>query len=153
MVLLAAPSWGGRKILEFQLGNLARNDTSLTGARRDSALAAIPARIDSLRASNPWMGFFIDHDVLAVARRVTVPTLLLNGGTDQQVTPEQAGELAAAIRAGGNRDVTTRVFPDMNHLFIYDPVGFPLGYSRLPRGAVEPVVVGTVVDWLVRHLE
>jgi fermentation-respiration switch protein FrsA (DUF1100 family) len=153
MVLLAAPSWGGRRILEFQLANLIRNDTTVAGARRDSALAAIPRRIDSLKASNPWMGFFIDHDVLAVARRVTTPSLLLFGGTDQQVTPEQAAELAGAIRAGGNRDVTSRVFPDLNHLFIYDPVGFPGGYSRLPRSAVEPAVVGTVVDWFVQRLK
>jgi hypothetical protein len=153
MALLAGPSWNGRRILEFQLANLTRSDTSLGAARRDSALAAIPARIDSLKASNPWMGFFIDHDVLAVARRVRVPTLLLNGGTDQQVTPEQAAELAAAIRAGGNRDVTSRVFPDLNHLFIYDPVGFPGGYGRLPRSAVEPVVVGAVVDWLAQRLK
>lgn len=153
LVLLAGPAWNGRRVLEFQLGNLARNDTTLKGARRDSAFARIPTRIDSMKASNPWMGFFIDHDVLAVARQVQTPVLILNGGTDQQVTPEQAAELADAMKAGGNRDVTATVFPDLNHLFIYDPVGFPLGYSRLPRSAVEPVVVGTVVEWLVPRLE
>ena len=152
MILMAGPSWGGRRILEFQLGNLGRADTTLTGARLDSALKRIPTRIDSMKASNPWMGYFIDHDVLAVARQVKVPVLILNGGTDQQVTPEQAEELAAAIRSSGNRDVTVRVFPDVNHLFIYDPVGFPGGYGRLPRSAVEPVVVGTVVEWLVQRL-
>lgn len=153
LVLMAAPSWNGRRILEFQLTNLTRNDTSLTGARLDSALAAIPPRIDSLTVANRWMGFFVDHDVLAAARRIRTPVLILNGGTDQQVTPEQAAELAAAIRAGGNPDVTVQVFPDLNHLFLYDPVGFPLGYGRLTRSSVEPVVVGTVVDWLVRQFE
>jgi uncharacterized protein len=152
MVLMAGPSWGGRRILEFQLGNLGRADTALTGLRLDSALKRIPTRIDSMKASNPWMGYFIDHDVLAVAKQVKVPVLILNGATDQQVTPEQAEELAAAIRSGGNRDVSVRVFPDVNHLFIYDPVGSPLGYGRLTRSAVEPTVVGTVVEWLVQRL-
>ena len=152
VVLMAGPSWGGRRILEFQLANIGTADTTLKGARRDSALKHIPTRIDSMKASNAWMGYFIDHDVLAVARQVKPPVLVLNGGTDQQVTPEQAEELAAAIRAGGNRDVTVRVFPDVNHLFIYDPVGFPLGYGRLTRSAVEPVVVGTLVEWLVQRL-
>jgi hypothetical protein len=69
------------------------------------------------------------------------------------VTPEQAAELAAAIREGGNTDVTAKVFPDLNHLFIYDPVGFPPGYARLTRSAVEPVVIGTVTDWLVAKLK
>lgn len=153
MVLLAAPSWGGRRILEFQLDNMARGDTSLKGARLDSALARIPHRIDSLRASNTWMKFFLDHDVLAVARRVSTPVLLLYGATDQQVTEVQAAELSKAIESGGNRDVTVRVFPDLNHLFLYDPVGFPGGYGRLTRSAVEPQVIGTLTDWLVQRLK
>lgn len=153
MALLAAPSWGGRKILEFQLNNMARGDTSLKGAKLDSALARIPVRIDSLRASNAWMKFFLDHDVLAIARQIKTPVLLLNGGTDQQVTPEQTAELAAAIKSGGNSDVTYRVFPDVNHLFLYDPVGFPGGYGRLTRSAVEPQVIGTVTEWLVQRLK
>ena len=152
LVVLAGPSWTGRKILDFQLRNLTNNDTTLKGTKKDSALAAIPGRIDSLKKTNTWMGFFLDHDVLATARQVKAPTLILNGGTDQQVTPEQAAELAAAIREGGNTDVTAKVFPDMNHLFIYDPVGFPLGYARLTRSSLEPVVVGTVVDWLALKL-
>ena len=152
MIIMAGPSWGGRRILEFQLANIGSADTSLKGARRDSMLKHIPIRIDSLKASNPWMGYFIDHDVLAVARQIKAPVLILNGGTDQQVTPEQAEELAAVIRSSGNRDVTVHVFKDVNHLFIYDPVGFPPGYGRLPRSAVEPVVVGTVVEWLVQRL-
>jgi dipeptidyl aminopeptidase/acylaminoacyl peptidase len=152
MVLMAGPSWGGRRILQFQLANLSTADTTLKGARRDSVLALIPARIDSMKAANPWMGYYIDLDVLGVARQVKTPVLILNGGTDQQVTPEQAEELAAAMKAGGNRDVTVRVFPDVNHLFIYDPVGFPLGYQLLTRSAVEPVVIGTLVDWLANRL-
>ena len=153
MALLAAPSWGGRKILEYQLTNLTRGDTSLKGTRLDSALARIPVRIDSMRSSSAWMKFFLDHDVLAVAKQVKTPTLLLNGATDQQVTPEQTAELAAAIKSGGTADVTFRVFPDLNHLFVYDPVGFPLGYARLVRNNVEPEVVGVTVDWLVAKLK
>ncbi|HJR63739.1 MAG TPA: alpha/beta fold hydrolase [Gemmatimonadaceae bacterium] len=152
LVIMAGPSWTGRKILDFQLRNLTNNDTTLKGAKKDSVLAAIPGRIDSLKKHNPWMGFFLDHDVLAIARQIKQPALVLVGGTDQQVTPEQAAELAAAIREGGNTDVTAKVFPDVNHLFIYDPVGFPPGYARLTRSAVEPVVIGTVVDWLAARL-
>jgi hypothetical protein len=152
IVLLAGPSWSGRRILEFQLGNLARADTSLTGARLDSALARIPARIDSMKSASPWMDFFMDYDVLAVARQVRAPVLVLNGGTDLQVTAEQANELAETMRSGGNRDVTVHVFPDVNHLFIHDRVGMPTGYARLTRSAVEPEVVGMLVEWLVDRL-
>ncbi len=151
-VLMAGPSWNGRRILEFQIGNNVRGDTTLKGPKLDSALSRVPARIDSMRNSNPWMKFFIDHDVLAAARLMKTPVLILNGATDLQVTAAQAAELAAAIRAGGNRDVTTHVFTDLNHLFIYDPVGTPSGYSRLTRSAVEPAVVGMLVEWLIQRL-
>ncbi|MEX2283789.1 MAG: alpha/beta fold hydrolase [Gemmatimonadota bacterium] len=152
-VLMAGPAWNGRRVLEFQIGNNVRNDTTLKGARLDSALARVPARVDSIRNSAPWMKFFIDHDVLAAAGLVKTPVLILNGGTDLQVTAEQANELAAVIRAGGNRDVTAHVFSNLNHLFIYDPLGVPQGYARLTRSAVEPEVVGMLVEWLVRRLK
>ncbi len=79
--------------------------------------------------------------------------LILNGSTDQQVTSDQVRELAAAFIAAGNPDVTARTFGNLNHLFIYDPNGFPMGYAKLPRHDVEPEVVGTVVDWLVARLK
>jgi dipeptidyl aminopeptidase/acylaminoacyl peptidase len=149
IVLMAGPSWNGRQVLQFQISNNIRNTSNLTGTRLDSALATVNTRIDSLRNANPWMKFFIDHDVLAVARQVKTPALVINGGTDLQVTEAQAEELGNAIRQSGNRDVTVHVFKNLNHLFIYDPVGTPQGYARLPRSAVEPEVVGMVVDWVV----
>jgi dipeptidyl aminopeptidase/acylaminoacyl peptidase len=153
MVLLAGPGRGGRQILQFQMENLARQDTALKGAKLDSALATIPKTIDSLAKADPWMGFFLTYDPLPTARRVKTPVLILNGGTDQQVTPDQVPVLAAAFKAAGNRDVTAHVFPDLNHLFIYDPDGSPLGYQRLVHPAVEQPVVGTAVDWLVKRLQ
>lgn len=152
MVLLAGPSKGGREILEFQLGNLIDHDTSLTGAKHDSAMAAIPAKIDSLAASNAWMKFFLEYDPLATARQVKTPVLILNGGTDQQVTPDQVPVLAAAFRAAGNTDVTAHVFPNLDHLFVYDPSGYPGGYAKLENPHVEPEVVGMAVDWLAVRL-
>jgi len=152
IVLLAGPSKGGREILQFQLRNLIEHDEKLTGPGRDSALAGVDARIDSLGASNAWMKYFLDYDPLATARQVKTPVLILNGATDQQVTPDQVPVLAAAFREAGNADVTAHVFPELNHLFVHDPGGFPGGYANLKNPRVEPEVVGTVVEWLVKRL-
>lgn len=153
MVLLAGPSKGGREILQFQLRNLIEHNPKLTGAKKDSALAGIDARIDSLGASDPWMKFFLDYDPLATARQVKTPVLILNGGTDQQVTPDQVPVLEAAFKEAGNPDVTAHVFPDMNHLFIHDTIGFPGNYGKLKNHHVEPEVVGMVVDWVVERMK
>jgi len=49
-------------------------------------------------------------------------------------------------------DVTSRVFPEMNHLFVHDPVGFPGNYTKLVNPRVEPEVVGAVAEWLLKRM-
>ncbi|MBP9106707.1 MAG: alpha/beta fold hydrolase, partial [Gemmatimonadaceae bacterium] len=148
IVLMAGPSQTGRQILRFQLGNAVRRDTSLTPARRDSSLATLDASIDSLASTSTWLKYFLDYDPLVTARKVRVPTLILQGATDQQVTAEQAGALEKAMRDGGNRRVAMRVFPEANHLFVQDANGNPAGYTTLPDRFVRADVMAALLDWL-----
>jgi dienelactone hydrolase len=153
IVLMAGTAYTGRRVLTFQQRNAVEHATSLTPEERQEALAASAAATDSLAARSAWMRYFIDYDPLVTARKVKVPVLILQGATDQQVTPEQADTLAAAFRAAGNRDVTMRTFPETNHLFVADPDGFPGGYPLLSSRVVRPEVLGTLADWLVAHLK
>lgn len=154
IVLLAGVARPARGALQFQLTNLVNHDTSLTGSRRDSAIAAIPAKIDALMAADKWMDFFLTYDPSATARHVTTPVLILTGANDQQAAPDQVVEQEAAFRAAGNRDVTARVVPNVNHLFVHDLDGYPGNYTKLAAPVlVEKEVVGTVVDWLVARLK
>ena len=148
IVLMAGPSQTGRTILDYQQRFAIERNTLLSAAQRDSAYRRVPGLLDSLATALPWMKFFLDYDPLATARRVKVPTLILQGETDRQVTAPQAQALAKALRAGGNHDVTVHVFADANHLFVQDPNGNPAGYAALPRGAIRSDVLATLVDWL-----
>ena len=65
-------------------------------------------------------------------RRVKTPVLILTGSRDQQAVPEQVALQEAAFKEGGNKDVTARVLPDLNHLFVQDTDGFPGNYAKLP---------------------
>ncbi|MBB4636402.1 alpha/beta fold hydrolase [Longimicrobium terrae] len=153
VVLMAGPSWSGARVLDYQTRNgLAA--AGLSGAALDSALAAARVQRDSLAAATPWLRWFMDHDPLPTARRVRAPVLVMQGATDRQVTPEQAQELAAAIRAGGNRDVTVRVFPETNHLFLHDADGTAdvARYAALPDKKASPEILGALADWLVLKL-
>lgn len=154
IVLLAGVARPARGALQFQLANNIKHDTALTAAKRDSAIAAIPKTIDSLMAKDPWMQFFLTYDPAATARRVKTPVLILTGANDQQAAPDQVSEQADAFRAAGNADVTARVVPNANHLFVYDTDGFPGNYTRLkPPVIVQPELLGAVVDWLVARLK
>ncbi|MFI5309665.1 MAG: alpha/beta hydrolase family protein [Gemmatimonadales bacterium] len=152
IVLFAGPAYNGLDIIRFQQKNLVDHDTSIAPAKRDSALKAVTARFDSAAGKDVWLKFFLTYDPVATARKVRVPALILQGRTDQQVTYEQAEKLGAAMRSGGNKDVTIRVFPEMNHLFIHDPDGAPTGYSKLPTNKMDAAALGAAADWLVLKL-
>lgn len=148
IVLMAGPSQTGRRIIRFQNAYAIERTPAIRPEARDSALAAAMRGVDSVAATNPWIRFFLDHDPVAAARQVSVPVLILQGATDRQVTPDQAAMLEQAFRQGGNRDVTVRVFPDINHLFLRDPSGDPSGYGALPTGQVDGEVIRTLTAWL-----
>ena len=152
IVLLAGPAQSGRDILRFQQRYAVEHDTTFRDpARRDSALRVSDSATVAMAKGNPWMGFFLTHDPLATARRVKVPALVAQGATDQQVTADQAEPLGAALRASGNRDVTVRVFPGRNHLFLEDATGNPATYVRLTSGRIGADVMGPIVDWILER--
>lgn len=152
IALLAAPARTGRVVLAYQNRYGVENDPATPAAARDSLIRAGLARLDTLAAGQPWLRFLLDHDPLPTARRVRTPVLILHGASDRQVTPDQAPELAAAFRRGGNRDVTVHVLPEVNHLFLRDAEGNPFAYPALPSTAVEPAALRTLARWLARRL-
>jgi dienelactone hydrolase len=86
-------------------------------------------------------------------RRVKTPALILTGSRDQQAAPEQVALMEAAFKEGGNSDVTARVVPDVNHIFVQDTDGFPGNYAKLPPPVMMRVdVVAMITDWLVQRL-
>jgi len=152
LVLIAAPAERGRQILAAQQRMLIGGDITLSPAERQAALARSARATDSLAALPGWLHFFAEYDPLVTARRVRAPTLILQGATDRQVSPEQAQTLADAMRAAGNRRVLVRTFPRMNHLMLEDPSGSPRGYGTLPSMRVRRDMLGALADWVTRTL-
>jgi dipeptidyl aminopeptidase/acylaminoacyl peptidase len=153
IVLLAGIAQPGRTALHFQLKNMIEHNTKLTPEMRDSQIAEIPKRIDAMMAADPWMKFFLTYDPAPTMRRVKTPVLILTGARDQQAVPAEVALQEAAFKEGGNKDVTARVLPDLNHLFVQDTDGFPGNYSKLPPPVMmRDDVVETIVDWLTKRL-
>ena len=151
VVLVAGPSRVGRAISDAQIAHMF-DEQGITGAKRDSLVRLNDIARDSMIAQSAWARFWMSYDPLPVARRLRTPVLILQGETDRQVTADQADELAAAVRSGGNRDVTVRIFPDMNHLLVHDPDGGYTGYASLPSLEVRKDFLGALSDWLSRKL-
>jgi hypothetical protein len=151
VVIMAGPSWSGRRIIEYQNRYVLEKSPNMTVSQRDSLLRASMRIVDSSAATKLWMRFFLDYDPLPTAKKVRVPVLILQGETDRQVTATQAEELGSAIRAGGNRDVTVKVFAHANHLFIEDRDGNPRTYGGLPVHAIRSDVLGTLTAWVEKR--
>lgn len=152
VVLMAGPASNGRKILLYQNEMAIRAAVGISDSERDSLRKTVPASLDSLAKANKWMGFFMETNPLDTLKRVRQPVLILQGNTDQQVTPDQADSITATLRASGNRNVVLRHFANTNHLFLADPSGAPTGYPGLTNTHIRPEVLGTIADWLVTTL-
>jgi dienelactone hydrolase len=165
VVLMAATGARGWKIIESQQRALIENDV-LTDEERtrldagEDAEAILEDRMKTIvrpaarGAWGPWWQHALIWDPLPVARRVASPVLILHGDRDTNVPVEHAEPLAAAIRAGGNKDVTVRILPGHNHLFLEDPDGFFRRYGELlvHTNQLSDGVLGLIADWLAERL-
>jgi dienelactone hydrolase len=153
IVTLACAGQPLRAVLRSQQRYVVEHDPRVAVTGRDSALRAASRALDSAAARDRWLSFAIDLDPLPIARRVRRPAvLLLQGETDRQVAPGDADRLAQALRVGGNHDVTVRLFPNTDHLFLADTDGNAAEYASLPSKVVPTTVLGAMADWLVARL-
>jgi pimeloyl-ACP methyl ester carboxylesterase len=152
VVLIAGSSRTGRQISDAQVREAFQTRMHLSGAALDSAIRANEPARDAQLASSAWLRFWFDYDPRPTAKKLGMPVLIVQGATDTQVSPDQAEELAAAIRAGRNRHVNVKVIPETNHLLVHDPDGSFANYSRLKSFDVNPVVLGTIADWLAERM-
>ncbi len=108
--------------------------------------SAVESQLANVRS--PWFRHFLDHDPASALRRVDVPVLALFGELDLQVPPEVNREpMAEALADAGNEDVTIRVLPNANHLFIPAETGSPAEYGRLEKRFV-PGFLELIGEWI-----
>ncbi|HWX42838.1 MAG TPA: alpha/beta fold hydrolase [Blastocatellia bacterium] len=100
----------------------------------------------------PWIKEFWSYDPLPTIRKVHQPILILQGELDQQITADQAQMLEKAAREAGNKDVTARVFPKLNHLFLPSKTGAFSEYSSLSVTSLGEDFLKTLTDWTRQRL-
>jgi hypothetical protein len=154
VVVMAGTAKNGVEVLKYQRSWPIETAPGLTGEERARLTAdAVREVVADTLNPLPWLRWFRAYEPLPTARRVRQPALIVQGALDRQVTAGQADSLGAAMRAGGNRDVTVRVFPRLNHLFLVSETdGSPAEYAALTDVAVPADVLDTIAVWLRQHL-
>ena len=98
----------------------------------------------------PWYRYFLIADPVPYLSKVTCPVLALNGESDVQVPHQQNLQaISKALKAAGNRDVTVKSFPKLNHLFQTSQTGMVDEYATIDE-TFAPVALTTMGDWLAR---
>jgi len=154
VVIMAGPAKNGRAIIADQLRWPIEHAWGLPAEERARLLGNIGRDVEGWVGMNSWTRWFAEWDPLPVAQRLRQPVLILQGALDRQVSAGQADTLAAAIRSGGNRDVTVHVYPRLNHLFLpTDGDGSPADYPGLQQRTLPPEVLDTIAGWLTTRLK
>jgi pimeloyl-ACP methyl ester carboxylesterase len=113
------------------------------------ALAVLEGQAELLLT--PWGRYFLDYDPRPALRKVTCPVLAINGARDVQVDASvNLRAIEAALKEAGNKDVTIRELPGLNHMFQTCQTGAYSEYFTIEE-TLAPVLLETVVDWIARR--
>ena len=165
IVTLAGTATPGWDVYVSQQWHLARNDI-FTDRERERLAAGVDVetvlaertrrfRRDVARGKwGPWWRQFLEVDPSVYARGVSSPALVLHGDRDSNVPVAHAEMIAAAMRAGGNEDVTVEILAGHNHLLLEDPDGFFRRYRELLNhtNQISEDILTRITDWLVQRL-
>jgi pimeloyl-ACP methyl ester carboxylesterase len=111
----------------------------------------VKARIESL--SSIWAQYMLKHDPGKILEDVKCPVLAINGDKDLQVVPkENLAAIALALKKGGNTNVTTKEFPNLNHLFQECETGSPEEYKKIEQ-TFAPVALNEISGWILKQVK
>jgi alpha-beta hydrolase superfamily lysophospholipase len=164
IVLMAGTAKRGDEVLLYQLNRPFDNNPILPEAEKTARRAENEKMLRTVieggdTTSLPqllrhtWTKAFLTYDPLPAIRKVRQPVLILQGALDRQVTADQATMLEQAAQSSGNKDVTTHVFPTLNHLFLPAKTGEPSEYSALETKVLGDDLLNVLGDWLQSKLK
>ncbi|WP_166919947.1 alpha/beta hydrolase family protein [Flavobacterium poyangense] len=98
--------------------------------------------------TNPWMTYFIRYNPQPALEKVKCPVLAVNGEKDLQVAPkENLDAIRKALVKGGNKNVTIKELPNLNHLFQECQSGSPEEYSKIEQ-TLSPTAMNEILQWI-----
>lgn len=98
--------------------------------------------------ANPWMQYFIKYNPVLALQKVKCPVLALNGEKDLQVpSKENLGAVKKALEKSGNKKVTVKELPNLNHLFQECKTGSPEEYETIEQ-SFSPTALIEILNWI-----
>ena len=99
--------------------------------------------------ASPWFREFLTNDPVPALKKTKCPVLVLSGDLDLQVVAEQnVPAIEAALKAGGNQDVSTHTFEGLNHLLQPAKTGTPEEYGQIEK-TIDDKALAEIESWIV----
>lgn len=101
--------------------------------------------------TSPWVKYFIKYNPAPVLQKVKCPVLAINGEKDLQVPAKV--DLAAiknALEKGGNKNVTIKELPNLNHLFQECKTCTIAEYATIEQ-TISPTALLIIKDWIIKQ--
>jgi fermentation-respiration switch protein FrsA (DUF1100 family) len=99
--------------------------------------------------ASPWMVYFLKFDPSTALEKVKCPVLAINGDKDLQVPADvNIDAIKNALTKGGNKKVTAKVLPNLNHLFQECKTGSPDEYATIEQ-TFSPVALEEISKWIL----
>ena len=109
------------------------------------------AKVQGRVMTSPWMRLFLTYDPKAALQKTSCPVLALGGSQDLQVPArENLAAIASALKTGGNKSVTIKELPGLNHLFQTCTTGSPSEYAKITQ-TMSPKALTLIGDWIVKQ--
>lgn len=129
--------------------DLIRSQQAIQGGVADESQIESTAEQALRSLDSPWFRHFLMLDPREALRRVRVPVLALFGELDLQVPPrENMPEVEKALMEAGNRDVTIRELPRLNHLFQTATTGLVAEYAVIEE-TIAPATLEVMTEWIL----
>lgn len=98
--------------------------------------------------SSDWMRYFLTYDPQNNLEKVTCPVLAINGSLDYQViAASNLSGMKSAFAKAGNKDVTIKELPGLNHLFQNAVTGSAGEYGQIEE-TFDPVTLELIASWI-----
>ncbi|MDW3648418.1 MAG: alpha/beta fold hydrolase [Bacteroidia bacterium] len=100
---------------------------------------------------SPWFRYFMAFEPDDFLSKVKCPVLAVNGELDLQVPSKENLEgIKKSLKKAGNKEVVTKEFASLNHLFQKAETGAPSEYAEIEE-TFNPEALNFISAWVVKQ--
>lgn len=104
--------------------------------------------VAALLQPQAWIDYFVSYDPTETLKNIGCRVLALNGDKDVQVIAKQ--NIDALKQHIPAEQLTTKIYPDLNHLFQHCTTGMPNEYYQIEE-TISPEVLSDITNWIKKQ--